>query len=106
VLGDAVELHRVFSNLLENAARYGKDPVTAIARIEIGAKIKNDSVLIKVRDHGTGVSIDMLNLLTQPFSRGDASRSSATGTGLGLSIVERSVIRMGGRFALANSSTG
>jgi two-component system, OmpR family, osmolarity sensor histidine kinase EnvZ len=63
-------------------------------------------VLIKLRDHGRGVSPEMLEQLTQPFFRGDASRSSATGTGLGLSIVERAIARMGGRFALANSSTG
>ena len=37
---------------------------------------------------------------------GRNSRSAATGTGLGLSIVERALIRMGGRFVLANSSTG
>jgi two-component system osmolarity sensor histidine kinase EnvZ len=34
------------------------------------------------------------------------SRTSATGTGLGLAIVDRAIARMGGRFALANSSTG
>jgi two-component system, OmpR family, osmolarity sensor histidine kinase EnvZ len=106
VMGDAVELHRVFSNLLENAQRYGKDPVTAVVRIDIAAKVKDGAVLIKLRDHGRGVSPEMLEQLTQPFFRGDASRSSATGTGLGLSIVERAIARMGGRFALANSSTG
>ena len=106
VMGDAVELHRVFSNLLENAQRYGKDPITAVVRIDIAAKVKDGSVLIKLRDHGRGVSPEMLEQLTQPFFRGDASRTSATGTGLGLAIVERAIARMGGRFALANSSTG
>jgi two-component system, OmpR family, osmolarity sensor histidine kinase EnvZ len=106
VMGDAVELHRVFSNLLENAQRYGKDPITAVVRIDIAAKVKDGSVLIKLRDHGKGVSPEMLEQLTQPFFRGDASRSAATGTGLGLAIVERAIARMGGRFALANSSTG
>jgi two-component system osmolarity sensor histidine kinase EnvZ len=106
VMGDAVELHRVFSNLLENAQRYGTDPITAVVRIDIAAKTKDGSVLIKLRDHGQGVSPEMLEQLTQPFFRGDVSRSSATGTGLGLSIVERAISRMGGRFALANSSTG
>lgn len=106
VLGDAVELQRVFANLLENAQRYGRDPVTGTARIDIAAKEKDDSVLIKLRDHGPGVSPEILGQLTQPFFRGDASRSAATGTGLGLSIVERALIRMGGRFVLANSSTG
>jgi two-component system osmolarity sensor histidine kinase EnvZ len=106
VLGDAVELQRVFSNLLENAQRYGRDPVTGTVKIEIAAKEKDDWVLIKLRDHGPGVAPNMLSQLTQPFFRGDVSRSAATGTGLGLSIVERALIRMGGRFVLANSSTG
>lgn len=106
VLGDAVELQRVFANLLENAQRYGKNPETGIAKIEIAAKAKDDCVLVKLRDHGQGVAPEMLAQLTQPFFRGDVSRSSATGTGLGLAIVDRAIARMGGRFALANSSTG
>jgi len=106
VLGDAVELQRVFANLLENAQRYGRDPVTGVVKIDIAAKEKEDTVLIKLRDHGLGVSPDILGQLTQPFFRGDVSRSDATGTGLGLSIVERALQRMGGRFVLANSSTG
>ncbi len=106
VMGDAVELQRVFANLLENAQRYGRDPVTGTVKIDIAAKGKDDSVLIKLRDHGPGVSPEILSQLTQPFFRGDVSRSAATGTGLGLSIVERALQRMGGRFALANSSTG
>ncbi|MCB2016181.1 MAG: HAMP domain-containing protein [Hydrogenophaga sp.] len=106
VMGDAVELSRVFSNLLQNAVRYGRNPVTGVAEIDIGAKAKDAWVLVKLRDHGPGVNPDMLSQLTQPFFRGDASRSAATGTGLGLAIVERSITRMGGRFALANSSSG
>lgn len=106
VMGEATELQRVFANLVENAQRYGRDPVTGVVQIDIAAKTKDDWVLIKLRDHGTGVSPELLGQLTQPFFRGDASRSSATGTGLGLAIVERAVTRMGGRFALANSSTG
>lgn len=106
VMGDAVELQRVFANLLENAARYGRDPVTAVARVDIAAKARDGWVLVKLRDHGAGVPPELLERLTQPFFRGDASRTSATGTGLGLAIVERAIARMGGRFALANSSTG
>jgi two-component system osmolarity sensor histidine kinase EnvZ len=106
VMGDAVELQRVFANLMENAQRYGKNPQTGEVRIDVAAKAKEGHVLIKLRDHGSGVAPDMLAQLTQPFFRGDASRSAATGTGLGLAIVERAITRMGGRFALANSSTG
>ena len=106
VMGDATELQRVFANLLENAQRYGKDPVTGRTRIKISAQVNDDWVQIKLRDHGPGVSPDLLSQLTQPFFRGDVSRTSATGTGLGLAIVERAVTRMGGRFALTNNTTG
>ncbi|MBL0944326.1 MAG: HAMP domain-containing protein [Hydrogenophaga sp.] len=106
VMGDAVELQRVFSNLLENAVRYGRNPDTGVVHIDIACKTKDDAVLVKLRDHGRGVKPELLEQLTQPFFRGDAARSDATGTGLGLAIVERAIARMGGRFALANSSTG
>ncbi|OSZ67905.1 sensor histidine kinase [Hydrogenophaga sp. IBVHS2] len=106
VMGDPVELQRVFTNLVENAQRYGRNPITGVLQIDIAAKPMDDAVLVKLRDHGKGVPADQLAQLTQPFYRGDTSRTSATGTGLGLAIVERAVARMGGRFALANSSTG
>lgn len=105
VLADEVELGRVVSNLLENARRYGKSPQTGIAVVDITAKSRDDWVLIKIRDHGPGVPADILGDLTKPFFRGDASRSAATGAGLGLSIVEKTVLRMGGIFALANNGT-
>ncbi len=106
VLGDAVELQRVFSNLLENAKLYGKSPDSGMAHIEIAAQAKDGFVLVQLRDHGPGVAPDILPLLTQPFFRGDVSRSAATGTGLGLAIVDRAVARMGGRFAVSNNPSG
>ncbi|RZI97732.1 MAG: HAMP domain-containing protein, partial [Haliea sp.] len=106
VLADEVELSRVIANLLENARRYGKTPETGIAIVDIAAKERDQWVLIKVRDHGTGVAAHALNNLTKPFFRGDAARTAATGAGLGLAIVEKTVHRMGGVFALANTSSG
>ena len=106
VLADEVELGRVLANLLENARKYGKTEDTGIANVEIAAKLRDDQVLLKIRDRGMGVSPEMLGKLTQPFYRGDAARTAATGAGLGLSIVERTIARMGGQFTLANTSSG
>jgi len=106
VLADEVELTRVLSNLIENARRYGKTPETGIAMVDIVAKARGDWVLLKVRDHGRGVSPDMLPNLTKPFFRGDTARTAATGAGLGLAIVDKTVQRMGGIFALANTASG
>jgi len=106
VLADDVELGRVISNLLENARRYGKTPATGVTTVDIAARAREQSVLLKVRDYGPGVDPEHLPSLTKPFFRGDAARTEATGAGLGLSIVEKTIRRMGGRFALANTSSG
>ncbi|MGV3494064.1 MAG: ATP-binding protein [Ramlibacter sp.] len=106
VLADEVELARVIANLLENARRYGKTPETGVAVVDIAARTRNEWVLLKVRDHGMGVAPDALPNLVKPFFRGDAARTAATGAGLGLAIVDKTVQRMGGSFALANTTSG
>ncbi|WP_414708346.1 sensor histidine kinase [Ramlibacter sp.] len=106
VLADEVELARVISNLLENARRYGKTADTGVAVVDITAKTRNEWVLLKVRDHGMGVAPEALPNLIKPFFRGDAARTAATGAGLGLAIVDKTVQRMGGIFALANTASG
>lgn len=106
VLADEVELLRVISNLIENARRYGKTPETGIAKVDIAARVRDQWVLFKIRDHGMGVSNETLPKLTRPFFRGDAARTAATGAGLGLAIVEKTIQRMGGIFGLANTASG
>ena len=106
VLADEVELARVISNLLENARRYGKDRETGITTVDIAAKAREKWVLLKLRDHGPGAPPEQLASLTKPFFRGDSARTAAAGAGLGLSIVDKTVQRLGGIFALANSASG
>ncbi|MBP8138495.1 MAG: HAMP domain-containing protein [Alicycliphilus sp.] len=106
VMADEVELARVISNLLENARRYGKNRETGITTVDIAAKAREKWVLVKLRDHGPGAPSEQLANLTKPFFRGDAARTAAAGAGLGLSIVDKTVQRMGGIFALANSASG
>ena len=106
VRADPVELRRVISNLLENARRYGKTADTGVAEVSIAAIARDKWVLIKLRDHGLGVSPDQLANLTQPFYRGEAARTAANGAGLGLAIVDKTISRMGGTFALVNSRSG
>ena len=106
VLADPVELGRVITNLLENARRYGKSVDTGIAVVDIAAKAHEKWVLLRVRDHGMGVSDEQLANLTKPFYRGEAARTAANGAGLGLAIVEKTISRMGGTFFLSNTATG
>lgn len=106
VRADRVELGRVITNLVENARRYGKSPSNGITIIDILAKSTEKWVLLRFRDHGPGVALEQLADLTKPFYRGESARTAANGAGLGLAIVEKTILRMGGAFALSNSSSG
>ncbi|MFM7330363.1 MAG: ATP-binding protein [Brachymonas sp.] len=106
VMGDEVELTRVIANLVENARKYGKTVGTGVTRLDIAARERDGWVLLKVRDHGPGVSEETLKHITKPFFRGDVARTAATGAGLGLAIVDKTIQRLGGHFSLHNSSTG
>jgi len=106
VMADDTELGRVIGNLFENARRYGRSVETGIAKVVVSYARTGPWVIVSVRDHGQGVAPEKLKQLTTPFFRGDAARTSAQGAGLGLAIVEKTVVRMGGSFELANASDG
>ncbi|WP_422623834.1 ATP-binding protein [Rhodoferax sp.] len=106
VQADAVELQRVITNLIENSARYGKSPDTGATLVELSARRMDNTVLLRVRDHGLGVPEGQLKQLTTPFFRGEAARTAANGTGLGLAIVQKIVSRMGGTLELSNADGG
>jgi two-component system osmolarity sensor histidine kinase EnvZ len=105
VLADQVELMRVLSNLLENARRYGRS-VDGISHIELRASATQAWVLLKVSDHGPGVSQDQLHQLTRPYFRAGPDAHRPSGQGLGLAIVEGSMLRMGGGFSLSLTEQG
>jgi two-component system osmolarity sensor histidine kinase EnvZ len=106
VMADETELGRVFSNLFENARRYGRSGDTGIAIVQVSYVRTGPWVIVSVRDSGPGVAPEKLAALTTPFYRGDAARTAATGAGLGLAIVEKALQRMGGQFELANAPDG
>lgn len=106
VKADDVELQRVINNLLENAVRYGKSVDTGITLVEISSKKQQRHVIVRIRDHGAGVSDTQLKQLTTPFFRGDSARTQAKGAGLGLAIVAKTLARMGGQLDLSNAADG
>jgi two-component system OmpR family sensor kinase len=88
VIGNADALVRLFSNLLENAARY----TPSEGRITVSAETLGDVVSVKVTDTGEGIAPEHLPHLTERFYRVEASRSRPRGgTGLGLAIC-RSIV--------------
>jgi signal transduction histidine kinase len=77
-VADPLVIDRVLSNLLMNAARYGRPPITVSAE-------RGDRYLrIAVEDCGGGIPADLRARLFDRFTRVD--QGGGTGTGLGLSI--------------------
>jgi two-component system phosphate regulon sensor histidine kinase PhoR len=88
VLADREAIHQVFSNLIDNAMKYGRSG----ARIELGARCTDHGVEFFVRDFGAGISSEHLPRLFERFYRVDKARSRESGgTGLGLAIAKHIV---------------
>lgn len=85
VLADREAIHQVFSNLVDNAMKYGR----AGGRIELGARAAQRGIEFYVRDYGAGISSEHLPRLFERFYRVDKARSRESGgTGLGLAIAK------------------
>jgi two-component system phosphate regulon sensor histidine kinase PhoR len=106
VAGDREELIQVFTNLIDNAIKYGKPgmPITVelgTRRAGPGEAGPSPAVYVAVKDHGEGIAREHIPRLTERFYRVDVRRSRAIGgTGLGLAIVKHILNRHRGRLAI------
>ncbi|GGD85366.1 hypothetical protein GCM10011515_01300 [Tsuneonella deserti] len=92
---------RALRNLIANAVRYGGGAVS-VAALQEG----NEAVL-RVTDNGPGIPAGSLSAMTEPFTRGEASRNRGTGgAGLGLTLARAIAEQHGGSLVLANRPEG
>lgn len=93
ITGDKALLSQLADNLVTNALR-ASPPGSPIL-------LHAFSTGFYVRDHGTGMPKDVLRRATEPFYKGDASRSTP-GIGLGLSLCQKIAALHGGRLLLTS----
>jgi len=93
-------VRRAVSNLIDNALRYGKEP------IDLRLRNSATTAVIEISDPGPGIPPDEAERLKRPFARLDAARSGPAGAGLGLAIVERVARAHGGSLELAAREGG
>lgn len=101
--GDAVRLTQVFSNLLNNAAKYTPPG----GRIEVVARQQEGHAVIEVSDTGTGLSSDMLQSIFDMFVQvSGTSKAAQGGLGIGLTLVKSLVELHGGSVEAASEGLG
>ena len=93
-------LSRIFSNILNNACKFGNNVIVTV-------QMEKKRFNINFDDDGPGIPDKMKNKIFTPFFKIDSSRNlNHIGSGLGLSISKQIVSKMGGRISVQNSKLG
>ncbi len=103
IKADPLRIYQVLSNLLNNAIRY--TPINT--SIEIRVDSFSQTVRVSVRDHGSGIALNQVAELFEPFKRGSNEFvSNSPGLGLGLFISREILSLHGGKIELINNLGG
>ena len=103
VYGDRVRLTQVFSNLLNNAAKY--TPAGGCVKVSVASA--GGLARISIRDNGIGIPTHMLAAIFDIFVQvTDATRIAQGGLGIGLTLVKSLVELHGGTVQARSQGPG
>ena len=89
VKGDMGKIQQVLYNLIDNATKFANNNTA----ITIETNVRNEKVLISVKDKGIGIPSDSVKKVWERFYKTDQSRGrDKKGSGLGLAIVKEIVL--------------
>ncbi len=97
VHSDPLRLTQILRNLLSNAIKYNVDD----GFIRVTVIEKNDWARISIADGGIGMSNEELEVLFEPYTRGNSQRT-IKGVGLGIVIVKKLVEAHGGKVTVSS----
>ena len=103
MLGDRDQLAQVFTNLIDNAMKYGGTGATVRVLAAPPSRAHPNRHGVTVEDTGPGIPREHVHRLTERFYRVSvASSRNKGGTGLGLAIVKHILNRHEGRLEIAS----
>ena len=90
VCADALRIQQAFSNLLDNAIKYGGHAHV----VEVEVRDEPEAGVVRIRDHGEGIAESEREKIFRRFYRIDKSRSQdVPGSGLGLAITKHLILQ-------------
>jgi two-component system sensor histidine kinase KdpD len=98
VLADAAWIHKVLTNLLDNAVKYSP----AGQPVFITAERQGTMLAISVADRGVGIDTLEQAMIFDKFYRGQGQRERISGTGMGLAICRAIVNAHGGTITVTS----
>ncbi|GAA4677303.1 sensor histidine kinase [Frondihabitans cladoniiphilus] len=105
VQGDAMRLHQIIANLLNNARTHTPEGTEVWVTLSRDDEAKE--AVVTVADNGPGIDPAVLPVLFERFARADSSRSRKAGsTGLGLAIVQAVVHSHRGTVEVSSNEPG
>ncbi|WP_198262837.1 sensor histidine kinase [sulfur-oxidizing endosymbiont of Gigantopelta aegis] len=107
ILGDQGKLQQALVNILLNAiqasADLPEDKRSQQKQIDLSLSLDNETMIISVRDYGTGIDTGILDQIFDPFF---TTKEVGQGTGLGLSISLGIVQNHKGQLHIENAEGG
>jgi len=102
IVGDEIRIRQILVNLVSNAVKFTKTGnITVAINAEDISLYGAVNIIIRVRDTGIGIAVDMMNQIFEPFKQGENSyRRTFQGAGLGLTLVKHLVNLMNGKIKI------
>ncbi len=94
-----IVLDNLISNGLKHGGKNGPVEVSAVVQVDRRGISRKRLLIIKVRDHGSGISEEEVKEIFDPFYRGKSGREG-NGLGLGLSLVKNVIDVMMGNIQI------
>jgi two-component system sensor histidine kinase BarA len=104
MLGDALRIKQIITNLVSNAIKFTDEGSIIIRAMLEHEAFSHFTIRLSVTDTGIGLSPEEQHALFQAFNQSNVHSSHRGGTGLGLAICKKLAVQMGGSIGVESEA--